>query len=326
MKNVRKQFHWTVLPWVFLLAGTICIVGQARASTSTKKSVVRVSHSGARASYGQLAGLHSVDDPLSLRSSVALVEDESTADILFAKNTHAVLPIASITKLMTALVVLDAQLPLDEMLRVSDDDVDTEKYTRSRLRVGTELSRGDLMHLALMASENRAASALGHNYPGGIEAFVAAMNAKAAELGMLNSHFVDSSGLHSSNVSSAGDLVRLVRVASLRREIREFTTCDQYEVRINGRRQMFNNTNRLVRSASWDIGLSKTGFINEAGSCLVMQATILGRKVVIVLLDSIGKYSRLGDANRIRQWLEKSLPQKISQSKLEPSAQLASGT
>lgn len=273
--------------------------------------LIKKNRLSANPSYGEKAGLHATHDPLALKSSVVLVEDETTSDVLFAKNTHAVLPIASITKLMTALVVIEARQPMEEMLQISEEDLDTEKNTRSRLRVGTTLSRADMLHLALMSSENRAASALGRNYPGGIHAFVMAMNEKARWLGMNNSRFVDSSGLNSNNVSSAGDLVRLVKAASAHAEIRNFSTNPNYAVEIAGRQQMFRNTNGLVASSRWSIGVSKTGFINEAGKCLVMQATIEGRQVVIVLLDSIGKYSRLADANRIRKWLEETLPHKL---------------
>ncbi len=241
---------------------------------------------------------------LKLQSSAALVLDQNSGHILYGKNTHAVVPIASITKLMTAMVVLDANLDPNELLSISDDDIDYLRGSHSRLRVGTVLSRDNLLRLALMASENRAASALSRAYPGGRPAFMQAMNVKAQMLGMGGSHFDDPTGLSSTNVSTAEDLSLLVRAAYRYDKIREYTTTGAYEVNAGGRRLAFRNTNRLVSNNSWDIGISKTGFINEAGRCLVMQATLAGRAVVIVLLDSWGKYSRLGDAQRIRKWLE----------------------
>jgi D-alanyl-D-alanine endopeptidase (penicillin-binding protein 7) len=247
-----------------------------------------------------------------LKSSAAMVLDQQTGAVMFGKNTDAVLPIASITKLMTAMVVLDAKLPMHELVLIGDEDIDTLKGTHSRLRVGTRLTREELLRLALMASENRAAAALSHAYPGGSEAFIAAMNRKAAELGMRDTHFLDPTGLTSANVSTAHDLGKLVAAGYDYPVIREFTTTNRYDVVINGREQTFRNTNRLVQNGSWDIGLSKTGFINEAGRCLVMQAKLAEKDVLIVLLDSWGKYTRIGDANRIRKWLE-------SGSSLKPS-------
>jgi len=241
---------------------------------------------------------------LKLQSSAALVLDQFSGRVLYGKNAHAIVPIASITKLMTAMVVLDADLDPDEPIAIAADDVDYLRGSHSRLKVGTVLARNDLLRLALMASENRAAAALSRAYPGGREAFVQAMNLKAQLLGMSGSHFVDPTGLSSTNVSTAEDLSLLVRAAYRYSKIREHTTTTGYEVNAGGRRLAFRNTNRLVASNKWDIGISKTGFINEAGRCLVMQATLAGRAVVIVLLDSWGKYTRLGDAQRIRKWLE----------------------
>ena len=245
-----------------------------------------------------------------LASSKALIIDQETGEVLYGKSTDTQAPIASVTKLMTAMVVLDANLPLDETLTISDADVDLLKGTSSRLRIGTELTRAEMMHLALMSSENRAASALGRNYPGGIYAFVAAMNAKARSLGMSNSHFVDSSGLNSANVSTAEDLAKMVRAAYQYPQIRQVTTTASQEFPVHGYRNPLNfvNTNALVRNTNsdWVIGLSKTGYISEAGRCLVMQAQIAGQAVIIVLLDSAGKLSRIGDAQRIRKWIESS--------------------
>ena len=239
-----------------------------------------------------------------LKSSAVLIMDEETGEVLYSRNQAQVLPIASITKLMTAMVTLDAGLPLDERITITSEDLDTRKGTGSRLRVGTELSRDDLLKLALMASENRAASALGGAFPGGRDAFVTAMNMKARQLGMYGSFFVEPTGLSSANVSTAEDLAKLVRVAQTYPLIREYSTLAQHRVVVGKRTTSFTNTNGLVRAGNWDIGLQKTGYISEAGRCLVMQAKLAARSVVIVLLDSWGKYTRIADANRIRQWLE----------------------
>ena len=242
-----------------------------------------------------------------VRSSGVVVLDPTTGETLFAKNADQQAPIASITKLMTAMVVLDAKLPLDEAIEITKDDVDHVKNTTSRLPIGANFRRDDLLRLALMASENRAASALGRNYPGGLEAFVAAMNAKATALGLTQTHYVDSSGLSPENVSSPADLGKLVAAASQYELIREYTTTPAVTVQLpNSKRKLsFINTNGLVRHSDWKIGLSKTGYINEAGKCLVMQAMIANQPIVIVLLDSWGRLTRVADANRIRHWLEK---------------------
>ncbi len=257
--------------------------------------------------FGQMYGLHAVDDPLDLKSSVALVMDQDTNEILLSKNTQAVLPIASITKLMTALVVVEGGQSLDEKITITEEDRDTEKGTGSRLAPGTTLTRAEMLHLALMSSENRAANALGRNYPGGLTAFVAAMNQKAQALGMTDTHYVEPTGLSSRNQSSAKDLAALVKVAHEVPLLREYSTTRDATVALGRRQVAFHNTNGLVRSGSWDIGLQKTGFINEAGRCLVMQASLAGRKLIMVLLDSTGKYSRIGDAERIRKWLTNGL-------------------
>ena len=257
----------------------------------------------ARPSFGQLYGLHNTADSLELKSSVALVMDADTNEVLISKNPQAVLPIASLTKLMTAVVVAEAKQPLGEILTITDDDIDTEKGSRSRLVVGTSLSREEMLHLALMASENRAANALGRAYPGGLEAFVAAMNRKALALGMNDTRYVEPTGLSSRNQSSARDLATLVKAAQLHPMIREFSTSSEFQVEVGNRPTQFRTTNALVRSPSWDIALQKTGYITEAGRCLVMQARLAGRKLIMVFLDSTGKYSRLGDAERVRRWL-----------------------
>ena len=248
----------------------------------------------------------SADGP-ALKSGGVLVLDPTTGHTLYAKNADEVTPIASITKVMTAMVVLDAKLPLEEALQITPEDIDLLKNTRSRLPIGSHFRRDDLMRLALMASDNRAASALGRNYPGGLPAFVDAMNAKATQLGLTHTRFVDSSGLAPGNVSSAGDLGKLVAAASAYELIREYSTTSAVNVTLpeTGRKLSFVNTNSLVRASDWQIGLSKTGYISESGMCLVMQAIIANQPVVIVLLDSWGRLTRIGDANRIKKWLEK---------------------
>ncbi|HEX9172844.1 MAG TPA: D-alanyl-D-alanine endopeptidase [Telluria sp.] len=265
-----------------------------------------------RQTVGDMAGLQRTRDPLSLKSSVALAIDQASSEILFEKNANIALPIASITKLMTGFVVVTAKQDMNEVLTVDEADVDRHKFSSSRLRVGSRMTRGDLLHIALMSSENRAAAALARNYPGGLQAFVAMMNAKARELGMHDTRYVDSSGLSSSNVSSARDLARLVKTAYNEPLLREYSTDPKSIVEASGRPMMFNNTNYLVALPDWNIGLQKTGFINEAGRCLVMQATIQGRPVIMVFLDSKGRMSRTADAGRMRRWLESSRPAAVT--------------
>jgi D-alanyl-D-alanine endopeptidase (penicillin-binding protein 7) len=244
---------------------------------------------------------------LSLRSTAALIQDQETGEILYGKNASTVAPIASITKLMTAMVVLDAGLDLNESITITTEDMDALRNTRSRLKPGATLTRDELLRVALMASENRAAAALGRTYPGGIEAFKQAMNHKAQMLGMSGSRFDDATGLSSGNVSSPEDLAKMVRAAHGYELIRSYTTLTGHEVQVAGRPLAYHNTNRLVANEAWHIGLSKTGFTNDAGRCLVLQAKLAERQVIIVLLDSWGKLSRIGDANRIRAWLEASI-------------------
>lgn len=258
----------------------------------------------AKLSFGQMAGLHEVSDPLDLKSSVALVIDQDTSEVLLSKNDHAVLPIASLTKLMTGLIISEAKLPMDEPITITQDDVDTEKGSRSRLSVGTTLTRGEMLHLALMSSENRAAHALGRTYPGGLATFVSLMNAKARMLGMTDTRYVEPTGLSSQNQASARDLATLVNVAHGDPVLRELSTSPSYEVAVGRKTLQYNNTNGLVKNPTWDIGLQKTGYISEAGRCLVMQAEVAGRKLIMVFLDSAGKFSRLGDAERVRNWVE----------------------
>jgi D-alanyl-D-alanine endopeptidase (penicillin-binding protein 7) len=243
---------------------------------------------------------------VSFRSASVLVQDADTGEVVFHKNSEAVVPIASITKLMTAMVTIDRDLDMQQRVVLSREDVDLRKGTKSRLRPGTVLTRDELLMLALMASENRAAAALGRTYPEGMQAFVAAMNQKAAELGMTESRFVDPTGLSSGNVSSARDLAKLVYAAHGYEPIREYSTRDRATVSAFGRPVNFRNTNGLVRNSHWEIGLSKTGYISEAGRCLVMRVRLASKDLIVVLLDSWGKQSRIGDANRIRKWLETS--------------------
>ena len=247
-----------------------------------------------------------------VRSSSAFVMDPTNGTVVFERKAEQVGPIASITKLMTALVVLEAQQPLDEIIEIKADDRWKGKGAFSRLIVGTKLSRGDLLHLALMASENRAARAVGRSYPGGEATFVRAMNAKAKALGMTQSHFDDPSGLSTENVSSARDLAKLVIAASHNATIREYSTSRSHEVKVGRSLLEFRNTNSLVANPTWTITVQKTGFINEAGECLVMQTVIEERPVVIVLLNSFGKYTRVADAKRIRQWMEAHHPNSLA--------------
>ncbi len=287
--------------------------GQAKATGNTKNStkasnaprkVIKASTQDTRVSHGRLAGLHQGNDDLDLRSSVALVIDQDTHEVLIRKNDNAVLPIASLTKLMTALVISDANLSHSDMITITQEDVDTEKGSTSRLAVGSVLSRGDLMHLALMSSENRAAHALGRTYPGGLSLFVKAMNERAKGLGMDSSHFVEPTGLSSRNQSNANDLAVLVSAAYNVPLLRELSTSHGREVAVGRRILQYNTTNRLVKSPNWDIGLQKTGYISEAGQCLVMQTKVAGRQLIMVFLDSAGKLSRIADAERVRRWVE----------------------
>lgn len=282
----------------------------------------KVAFSPPRASFGQRAGLHGATDALDLKSSVAFVIDQDTSEVLISKNDQAVLPIASLTKLMTGLLINEARLPMDEIITISQADVDTEKGSSSRLSVGTELSRGELLHLALMSSENRAAHALGRTYPGGLSVFVSLMNAKARSLGMTDTRYVEPTGLSSRNQSSARDLAKLVQTAYAEPMLRELSTSPGHQVEVGRRTLQFNNTNRLVKNPAWDIGLQKTGYISEAGQCLVMQAKIAGRKLIMVFLDSAGKLTRLADAERVKRWVEANPGQRSRPLSLQSSSSL----
>ena len=286
---------------VILLCMVMLGVPLTTGFAKTSKSSVTHKH---YASVGVTRAPHN----LVLRSASALVEDQQTGEFLVQKHAAAVVPIASITKIMTAMVVLDAQMNLQESLMIKSEDVDNLRHSRSRLPVGVRLTREEALLVALMASENRAAHILGRTYPGGIDAFVKAMNGKAQSLGLAETRFKDPTGLSSGNVSSARNLARMVNAAYNYPLIREFTTRDEATIHSGRRTLSFRNTNRLIRSPSWQIGLSKTGFIDEAGRCLVMQAQVAQRPVLIVLLDAQGKLTRFGDANRIKQWMEGSPP------------------
>jgi D-alanyl-D-alanine endopeptidase (penicillin-binding protein 7) len=279
---------------IAVLALLTVSVGFAQAA-GPKRKAAQEEFDGTRAGHPQ---------KVMLRSGVAFVQDVETGEIVLGKNSDAVLPIASITKLMTAMVILDSNLDLEEEIKISREDVDRRKGTRSRLRTESVLTRDELLMLALMSSENRAAAALARTYPGGTDAFVAAMNGKARELQMDDTQFADSTGLSSGNVASAKDLALLVNAAHEYPLIREYSTRERGEVRASGRRLTYRNTNGLVRNQNWDIELSKTGYIAEAGRCLVMRVRMASKDLVVVLLDSWGKYSRNADARRIRRWLE----------------------
>lgn len=239
-----------------------------------------------------------------LGSSAFVVASQTTGDVLFEQRSNAPMPIASITKLMTAMVILDAGQSMTELVTVTAADIDRLKKTGSRLTVGSRLSREEMLNIMLMSSENRAASALARNYPGGLKAFIDAMHIKTRMIGLTDTRFADSSGLDPRNVSSARDLVRLVSAASTYPLIRDYSTRSERYVKVNGGQMRFGNSNPLVRDAEWQVGLSKTGFIREAGRCLVMQAWVQGEPVIIVLLNSNGTYTRTADAKRVKSWLE----------------------
>lgn len=266
---------------------------------------------------------------LKLASANVVVLDAEAGKAVYAKAADEVTPIASLTKLMTAMVVLDAGQPLDEQLEVDMDDFDYIKGSRSRLRMGVTLSREEMLRLALMSSENRAASSLGRHYPGGQLAFVAAMNEKARTLGMSSTHYDDATGLSPKNVSTANDLARLVRAAADYPRIREFSTTPAHVVEVSSTGQTlgFRNSNALVKNDEWDIQLQKTGYIREAGRCVVMLATIASKPVVIVLLDSIGKLTRVADAQRVKHWLEtgESLPATVLRRAVQKTSSKTTG-
>jgi D-alanyl-D-alanine endopeptidase (penicillin-binding protein 7) len=288
---------------ILLSVGLPSVQGAAGASKSSKSSKSQTAHK-----KKSRVKVVRAQQKLVIRSACAWVEDQQTGELLVQKRAAAVLPIASITKLMTAMVTLDGQMDLQEFITIEPKDVDIVRHSRSRLPVGTNITRGDALLLALMASENRCAHALGRTYPGGLDAFVAAMNTKAQSLGLMDTRFDDPVGLSSGNVSTARELARMVDAAYQYPLVREFTTREDAAVQLGYRTLKFRNSNRLVRSPRWQIGLSKTGFIDEAGRCLVMQAQVAQRPVLIVLLDAQGKLTRFADADRIKRWMEKPPP------------------
>lgn len=304
---VRKRVHPVAVKKSGKLVGRVEVkrsaapvqLKVARASSSRRSSFQPVHATELRASVPSRT-----DGALGLKSNAVMVLDQTTHEVLFDRNAQAVLPIASLTKLMTSMVLTDAQLPLDESITITEADVDTLKGSSSRLAVGTTLSRGEMLHLALMSSENRAAHALGRTFPGGLDRFVELMNAKAKTLGMGSTRYVDPTGLSPENRSSAKDLAALVAAAYERPLIRELSTSPSYDVDVGSRTLQYRNTNRLVSNPNWDIGLQKTGYIAEAGRCLVMQATVAGRQLIMVFLDSAGKFTRTADAERVRRWIE----------------------
>lgn len=307
MRSINRWEKTLLLATASLFFASLCNLAAASTVESNAKTVHPSTLRVASAKHKRHKHVHvarvSRDTP-SLKSTSVLVIDEADSSVLLSRKADVPVPIASITKLMTALVVLEAKLPLDEPLEITRADRDMERSGGSRLAVGTVLSRGDLMHLALMSSENRAAHALGSNYPGGLPAFVQAMNAKAHVLGMTHTHFIEPTGLSEQNVATAEDLHKLVIAASHHPTIREYSTDQHYTVKLGRRTVEFRNTDTLVSNPGWDIVVQKTGYITEAGRCLVMKAVIEGRSIVIVLLDSVGKYTRVADAQRIKKWME----------------------
>ena len=270
--------------------------------SETDRSQNAAAPSGPTLSFGRAAGLHLAPDPLRLNSSAVLVVDRKTGEVLVRKNDQAVLPVASLTKLMTALLVLEAKQPLDEVLTITDEDVDNERHSRSRLRVGTKLTRAEALHLALMSSENRAAHALGRAYPGGLPKMVEAMNSRARTLGMHNTTYVDPTGLSNRNRSTARDVALLVAQAARVPQLGEFSTDEDHVANFGGRSLQYRNSNRLVR-AGWDIELQKTGYIVEAGRCVTMLANVAGHELLMVLLDADSNGARLADAQKLRRWV-----------------------
>ena len=273
--------------------------------SETDRGPTSASPAGPTLSNGRAAGLHLTPDPLHLNSSAALVVDQDTGQVLAQKNEGVVLPMASLTKLMTTLLVLEAKQPMDEVLTITEEDVDNERHSRSRLRVGSMLTREEALRLALMSSENRATHALGRHYPGGLPKLVEAMNVRAKALGMNNTSYADPTGLSNRNQSTAQDLARLVAEASRQPVIRDFSTTPDHLASLGGRTLQYRNSNRLVRDqrGGWDIALQKTGYIVEAGRCLTMVARVAGHNLIMVLLDSDSNRTRLADAQRLRKWV-----------------------
>jgi len=300
--------------FAFLLLGIALIAGPSLSSVQAKEArqphVKKATHKKriAKPVARRVLKAPRVARLATLKSSAVLILDPQSGEVLYQKNAGAAMPVASLTKLMTALVVLEARQDMDQMLEVTGADVDRLKYSSSRLLVGTRLSRSAMLHIALMSSENRAAAALGRNYPGGTSRFVAAMNAKARALGMLNTRYVEPTGLSSANVSSPKDLAKLVIAVEKHALIRRYSTDRDFTIRQGARQTVYHNTNRLTANRSWRIRLQKTGYISEAGRCMVLHATVKGRPTVMVFLDSQGKYARVADANNVRAWLARYKP------------------
>jgi D-alanyl-D-alanine endopeptidase (penicillin-binding protein 7) len=303
--------------FVFLLLGFALLAGpglssvqakEARPSPAAKEKKAAHRKRAAKPAARRVLKAPRVARLATLKSSAVFILDPKTGEVLYQKNAGAAMPVASLTKLMTALVVLEARQDMDEMLEVTGADVDRLKFSASRLQVGTRLSRSAMLHLALMSSENRAAAALGRNYPGGTRRFVAAMNAKARALGMLNTRYVEPTGLSSANVSSPRDLAKLVIAVEKHALIRRYSTDRAFTIRQGARQTVYHNTNRLTANRTWRIRLQKTGYISEAGRCMVLHATVKGRPTVMVFLDSQGKYARVADANNVRAWLARYKP------------------
>jgi D-alanyl-D-alanine endopeptidase (penicillin-binding protein 7) len=301
-----QTYCWRRRLLPFLLLSVPFFAGPVLAAPSAEPAVIPAAPANlAHAADDHATALHL--GKLSVRSSSVIVLDAADSSVLYSKDSQRVVPIASITKLMTALVILDAGQPLDEMIELTAADRHLERTSASRLAIGSKISRGDLLHLALMSSENRAAHAVARTYPGGLLACVKAMNAKARALGMKSAHFTDPTGLSSGNVSNAEDLAKLVAAAAADSTIRTYSTNTSHTVAVGRQLLEFRNTNSLVKKADWDILLQKTGYTSDAGQCLVMKTVIRERPVLIVLLNSFGKYTRVADARRIRKWMEAGL-------------------
>jgi serine-type D-Ala-D-Ala endopeptidase (penicillin-binding protein 7) len=319
---MKSEYRLRAHPWarklLLLAAPTLLFAAVSHAAPSVQASQTEVVRAPTLESDSSDAVQARAKLPFGkpeVKSASVLVMDEENASVLYSKQADRVVPIASITKLMTALVVLDGQQPLDEVLELTREDRDAEAH--SRLAIGAKLTRGDLLHLALMSSENRAAHALGRNYPGGLPAFIRTMNVKAKALEMKTAHFVDPTGLSNKNVSSASDLAKLVIAASRDPDIRRFSTDERYTVKVGKQLIEYRNTNTLVSKPNWDITVQKTGFTNDAGRCLVMKSTIQDRPVVMILLNSFGKYTRVADASRVRKWMEANFqPPRLAQQTL----------
>lgn len=300
-----KLFTSLLLALGFLAGSAYSVqANEARVATVAKaKTKAGQRHLGVKATSRHRSYMPTATRLAALKSSAVMILESKTGKVLYEKNARVMMPIASLTKLMMALVVLEARQDLAEKLTVTGADIDRLKFSSSRLQVGTRLTRSAMLHIALMSSENRAASALGRNYPGGTEEFVTAMNAKARALGMGSTHYVEPTGLSSANISSPEDLAKLVVAVQKHALIRRYSTSRNFTITQGRQRTIYHNTNRLTANPSWRIRLQKTGYISEAGRCMVLYATVKGRATVMVFLNSQGKFSRAADANTVRAWL-----------------------